>query len=123
MIKPEDIVLTRRDKFYILCRILDDIIPWQIPVGVAIMMLITHVIMLNNADWYFNLNHFSSLTRFSFCLVLGILESAALLAIMIPLEEKISNDWSSTEERYRKDAVKKVDEFLLSSRRTGSLDE
>jgi hypothetical protein len=79
--------------------------------------------MLNNADWYFNLNHFSSLTRFSFCLVLGILESAALLAIMIPLEEKISNDWSSTEERYRKDAVKKVDEFLLSSRRTGSLDE
>lgn len=123
MIKPEDIVLTRRDKFYILCRILDDIIPWQIPVGVAIMMLITHVIMLNNADWYFNLNHFSSLTRFSFCLVLGILESAALLAIMIPLEEKISNDWSSTEERYRKDAVKKVDEFLLSSRRTGSIDE
>jgi hypothetical protein len=86
-------------------------------------MFITNVILLNNADWYQNIEHLRHVARFGICFVIGFLVGALLLSIFMPIVEKIEGKWDSFEREYRVNAVKKVDEFLLSSRRGKDQDE
>ena len=123
MIKPSDIVLTRRDKLVILYYCLNDMIPWQIPVSVAVLMAFTSCLFINSADWYQNIEHLRHVVRFFVCLPIAFLELCALVAILAPIEDRIMNRWDRFEKKYRENAVKKVDEFLLSQRRNEDSDE
>ncbi len=123
MIKPQDIVLTRRDKLKILCHILNDMVPWQIPAVMAVLMTLTSCFLINNFDWYQNIPYWRHAARFIVCIPLSFVELCAFVAIFSPIEEKITARWSKFEERYRKDAVKKLDEFLLSQRAAQNTDD
>jgi len=118
MTGPEDIKLNLMDKFKVFVRIVhEEILPLQVIsiwVGLAIA---THVVLLNKADWYHNMESLVIPARIAICLLGGVLEGVVIILTLGPLFDKIEKHWSDYEEKYRIEAHKKVEELLLAQKK------
>jgi hypothetical protein len=123
MIKPEDIVLTKRDKLHILFNILNNIIPWQIVAIFVFFAVSTNTLMLANYDWYHHIEVMHHVAHFLFSVVFGLLETVCFLGMFIPTVEKIQGEWGGAEQKYRKMVIRRTEDFLLSNRRSASAEE
>lgn len=118
-IKAEDVVLTRTDKVKIFSDIVhNEILPWPVIGAWVFLSLGSHVLLLNNADWYHNLSSgiWTVIGRIAISIFAGFLSGVALICCFGPLIDKVEKHWNDYERPYREQAVKKVEELLLAQK-------